>query len=238
MHGNFNPIRNIFRAAGQAASGKRGTTARSKTAGPPGPGGTARRARAAKRRMLLRAVGAALRGIAARTTSTSAASFVASRCDSALNFVQHRGFGALSIAIQKWAATGPTQHKTLLNHAATENRLALPAEPINVPVRTLIKFTMSKGKRRTVKTVVKRFYRLHWGIWIRTYAGRHNKLWTKSNSRRKRLREHVFCNSQQSTLLDKMTSKYWKRRHYYVDDPYEPYHNREEFWITRRQPLP
>lgn len=30
LHGNFNPIRNIFRAAGQAASEKRGTAARGK----------------------------------------------------------------------------------------------------------------------------------------------------------------------------------------------------------------
>ncbi|XP_011872047.1 PREDICTED: 39S ribosomal protein L35, mitochondrial [Vollenhovia emeryi] len=186
---------------------------------------------------MLRAVGAALRGIAARVTSTSTASCIAPRCNPVLNSVQHRGFGALSIAVQKWAV-GLTQQKSLLNHAATENRLALPAGPINVPARTVIKFSMTKGKRRTVKTVLDRFYRLHWGIWIRTMAGRHNKLWTKSSARKKRLRRHVFCNATQSTMLDKMTSKYWRRRHYYVDDPYEPYHNREEFAITRKKPLP
>lgn len=185
---------------------------------------------------MLRAVRATLRGITARVTS--ATSCVAPRCNPVLNSVQHRGFGALSIAVQKWAAVGPAQHKTLLNHGATENRLALPAQPINVPVRTVIKFTMSKGKRQCVKTVPQRFYRLHWGIWIRTKVGRHNKLWTKSAARRKRLRQHVFCNATQSTLLDKMTTKYWRRRHYYIDDPYEPYHDREEFSITRRKPLP
>ncbi|XP_018313442.1 39S ribosomal protein L35, mitochondrial [Mycetomoellerius zeteki] len=187
---------------------------------------------------MLRAVSAALRGIAARATSTNATNCITSKCDSILNSIQHRGFGTLSIAVQKWAAVGPTQHKTLLNHAATENRLALPAKPINVPVRTVIKFTMSRGKRQTVKTVLTRFYRLHWGIWIRTRSGRHNKLWTKTSARKKRLRKHVFCNATQSTLLDKMVSKYWKRRHYYIDDPYEPYHDREEFSITRRKPLP
>ncbi|KYM99577.1 PREDICTED: 39S ribosomal protein L35, mitochondrial [Cyphomyrmex costatus] len=186
---------------------------------------------------MLRAVSAALRGIAARVTSTNATNCITSRCDPLLNSIQQREFGALSIAVQKWAAVGPTQHKTL-NHAVTENRLALPTEPINVPVRTVIKFSMSRGKRQTVKTVLKRFYRLNWGIWIRTRSGRHNKLWTKSTSRKKRLRKHVFCNATQSTLLDKMVSKYWKRRHYYVDDPYEPYHDREEFIITRKKPLP
>ncbi|KAG5317667.1 RM35 protein, partial [Pseudoatta argentina] len=178
-----------------------------------------------------------LSGIVART-STNATNCITSRCNPVLNSIQHKEFGALLIAVQKWAAVVPTQHKTLLNHATTENRLALPAEPINVPIRTVIKFTMAKGKRQTVKTVLKRFYRLHWGIWIRTRTGRHNKLWTKSVSRKKRLRRHVFCNATQSTLLDKMVSKYWKRRHYYVDDPYEPYHDREEFRNTRRNPLP
>ncbi|XP_077259446.1 mitochondrial ribosomal protein L35 [Temnothorax americanus] len=190
---------------------------------------------------MLRAVSAALRGVAARATSnTSVLNCVASRCNPVLKSIQHREFGALSIAVRKWAAVGPMQHKTLLNHAATENRLGLPAaEPVtNVPVRTLIKFSLTSGKRKTVKTVIDRFYRLHWGIWIRTRSARHNKLWTKTTARKKRLRRHVFCNATQSTLLDKMTSKYWRRRHYYIDDPYEPYHNREEFMITRKNPLP
>lgn len=53
-------------------------------------------------------------GIAARATNTSAANCIASRCDPVLNSIQHRGFGALSIAVQKLAAIGPMQHKTLL----------------------------------------------------------------------------------------------------------------------------
>ncbi|KAL0131999.1 hypothetical protein PUN28_000045 [Cardiocondyla obscurior] len=187
---------------------------------------------------MLRVVSSALRGIAARATSTSIVSHTVSKCSPFLTSMQGREFGALSIAIQKMSAVYPTQHKTLLSRETAENRLALPAEPINVPVRTLIKFSKKKGTRKCVKTVLSRFYRLHWGIWIRTRSGRHNKLWTKSASRRKRLRTHVFCNAQQSTLLDKMTCKYWRRRHYYVDDPYEPYHSREEFSITRRNPLP
>jgi large subunit ribosomal protein L35 len=35
-----------------------------------------------------------------------------------------------------------------------------------------------------------------------------------------------------------MVTKYWKRRRYYVDDPYEPYHTREEYSCTRKKPLP
>ncbi|XP_012220442.1 large ribosomal subunit protein bL35m [Linepithema humile] len=184
---------------------------------------------------MLRVVGAALRGIAARATNAEVTTAIVSKCSPTLNYTQYRGFGALSTLVQKWTTIGSTQHSTLLNHTITENRLA---EPINVPIRTITKFSMTKGKRRTVKTVLQRFYRLNWGIWIRTRAGRKKHLWKKSSARKKRLREHVFCNATQSTLLDKMVSKYWRRRHYYVDDPYEPYQEREEFLITRRKPLP
>ncbi|KAK0089109.1 hypothetical protein PV325_009140 [Microctonus aethiopoides] len=107
---------------------------------------------------------------------------------------------------------------------------------VNVPSRSVIKFTRSRGKRQTVKTVLRRFYRLNWGIWIRTKAGRHRRFWTKSPARKRRCRQHVFCNSTQSWLLDKMVSPYWRKPKYWVDDPYTPYHTREEFWITRKSP--
>lgn len=227
MHGNFNPIRNIFRVAGQAASGKRGTTAQNSWS----PTGR----NCAKRRML-RVVCTALRGIAVRATSANATSAVISNPVS--SYTQRRTFRALSAIVQKWVTIGqPAYHKTLLNHATTENCLVPPVGLVNVPARTVTKFSLTKGKRKTVRAVTDRFYRLNWGIWIRTKAGRRKHLWRKSSARKKRLREHVFCNATQSTLLDKMVSKYWRRRHYYVDDPYEPYHEREEFMLTRKKPL-
>lgn len=75
------------------------------------------------------------------------------------------------------------------------------------------------------------------GIWIRTKCGRQKKMWKKPAARKRRLRQHVFCNAKQSTLLDKMTTKYWKKRRFYPDDPYEPYHDREEFPYTRKTPI-
>ncbi|XP_055631828.1 39S ribosomal protein L35, mitochondrial [Toxorhynchites rutilus septentrionalis] len=105
------------------------------------------------------------------------------------------------------------------------------------PSRTVIKFSRQKGKRKTVKAVIKRFKRLDWGGWIRTKAGRHKHLWKKSAARKRRLRQHVFVNSQQATLLDKMVTKYWKRPKHYINDPYTPYHTREELRETRRNPL-
>ncbi|XP_063238047.1 large ribosomal subunit protein bL35m [Bacillus rossius redtenbacheri] len=104
--------------------------------------------------------------------------------------------------------------------------------------RTVTKFSRQKGKRRSVRAVVQRFYRLHWGGWIRTRAGRHRFLWKKKDSLKRRHRQHVFCNATQSRLLDKMVTKFWRKPRFYVDDPYEPYHTREEYYVTRKKPLP
>ncbi|XP_014471484.1 PREDICTED: 39S ribosomal protein L35, mitochondrial [Dinoponera quadriceps] len=186
---------------------------------------------------MLRVLSAALRGVAARTVSTITVNPAVPAYNCIASYTQYRAFGALSSIAQRWAAIGPVQQKTLLSRA-TENLPPVPVEPINIQVRTVVRFSLSRGKRQTVKTVLKRFYRLNWGIWIRTKSGRHKHLWKKSAARRKRLRQHVFCNATQCKLLDKMVNKYWKRPRYYVDDPYTPYHSREEFPFTRRKPLP
>lgn len=59
-----------------------------------------------------------------------------------------------------------------------------------------------------------------------TQAGYKKKLWKKLAARKKRLREHVFCNKTQCKLLDKMTTAFWKRRNWYLNDPYLKYHDR------------
>ncbi|KPP58156.1 hypothetical protein Z043_124040 [Scleropages formosus] len=94
------------------------------------------------------------------------------------------------------------------------------------PVRSLTYYSLKKGKRKTVKSVVRRFLRLHCGLWLRRKAGYKKKLWKKKSVRKKRLREHVFCNGTQSKLLDKMTTSFWKRRNWFLNDPYQKYHQR------------
>ncbi|KAM6912261.1 large ribosomal subunit protein bL35m [Xenentodon cancila] len=94
------------------------------------------------------------------------------------------------------------------------------------PSRSLTYYSVKKGKRKSVKAVTHRFMRLHCGLWIRRKAGYKKKLWKKMPARRKRLREIVFCNKTQSRLLDKMTTSFWKRRNWYVNDPYLRYHDR------------
>lgn len=115
--------------------------------------------------------------------------------------------------------------------------LKLTANPAVSQVRTVTKFSMGSGKRKSVKTILRRFYRLDWGIWIRTKTGRHKKLWKKSKRLQRRLRQHVFCNSTQSNMLDKMVTARWRKRKYFVDDPYSHYHERETFWATRKKPI-
>ncbi|XP_026478952.1 39S ribosomal protein L35, mitochondrial [Ctenocephalides felis] len=103
--------------------------------------------------------------------------------------------------------------------------------------RDLTKFSLRRGKRKSVKAVTRRFFRLNWGGWIRTRIGRHKRLWKKSPALRKRLKEHVFVTGTQSWLLDSMVTKYWRKPKYYVDDPYEPYHKREVYCKTRMKPF-
>lgn len=113
---------------------------------------------------------------------------------------------------------------------------ALSAAPPQLQFsRSVTKFSLKKGKRKSVKAVLKRFMRLDWGGWIRTRQGRHKKMWKKTNSLKRRLRQHVMVNSTQAWLLDKMVTQFWRRPKHYVDDPYRPYHSREEFVATKKE---
>ncbi|NWH77277.1 RM35 protein, partial [Piaya cayana] len=94
------------------------------------------------------------------------------------------------------------------------------------PARTVTYCSLRKGKRKTVKSVIDRFLRLHNGLWVRRQSGYKKKLWKKSASQKKRLRDMILCTRTQCKLLDKMTTSFWKRRNWYVDDPYQKYHDR------------
>ncbi|XP_010765313.1 large ribosomal subunit protein bL35m [Notothenia coriiceps] len=94
------------------------------------------------------------------------------------------------------------------------------------PSRSLTYVSLKKGKRKSVKSVTERFMRLHCDLWIRRKAGYKKKQWKKMPARRNRLREHVFCNKSQTKLLDRMTTSFWKRRNWFVNDPYLKYHDR------------
>ncbi|XP_076166742.1 mitochondrial ribosomal protein L35 [Ptiloglossa arizonensis] len=187
---------------------------------------------------MLRIVSTVVRGIVARTNFVGLTNSLIPKQYPLAHSVQQRYFGALSSVINSWNNVGSIESKAILSQIHAENVIPSSVLPVTIPTRTVTKFSLKKGKRKSVKTVLKRFYRLNWGMWIRTCAGHRSKRWRKSSNRRRRQKRHVFCNSTQCTLLDKMVTKYWKRPHYYVDDPYNPYHKRNEFPLTRRIPLP
>lgn len=169
-------------------------------------------------------------GVATTTAVCAApvASAVAATFRPAAALIARRAYSLLTAAApQPHVAARP------LLAAVLGSGLPLAAQP----VRTVTKFSLRKGKRKTVKAVVKRFLRLDWGGWIRTRQGRNKKMWRKTGNLKRRLRQHVLVNAQQSWLLDKMVTPFWRRPRHYVDDPYRPYHSREEFVTTRRQPI-
>ncbi|XP_026162608.1 large ribosomal subunit protein bL35m [Mastacembelus armatus] len=128
---------------------------------------------------------------------------------------------AAAVRVPVWAAAGQTPRYNILQRVS-----ALLPSVTKHPTRNLTYYSLKKGKRKSVKSVTERFMRLHCGLWIRRKAGYKKKLWKKKPARRKRLREHVFCNKTQCRLLDKMTTSFWKRRNWYVNDPYLKYHDR------------
>ncbi|KAH9520138.1 mitochondrial 54S ribosomal protein YmL35 [Bulinus truncatus] len=74
--------------------------------------------------------------------------------------------------------------------------------------------------------VINRFYRLHWGAWIRCFGGRFRRLYQKKDSKRWMLKQHVFCTKSQCRKLDTLVTAKWREPKYYADSPYEPYHVR------------
>lgn len=137
-------------------------------------------------------------------------------------------------AVSKRTFSLLTSHSGLgLTRSADLTRFVapVPAAPATnvMPCRTLIKFCYRYGKRKIVKTATHRFFRLHWGGWIRARCGRHKKLHQKRSNRKRRLRQHVLLNSTQSFLIDKMVNRAFRKPKYYINDPYEPYHTRDFF---------
>ncbi|XP_033322350.2 mitochondrial ribosomal protein L35 [Megalopta genalis] len=187
---------------------------------------------------MLRIVSTAVRGIVARANIGAVTNSLVFKQYPSTQHAQERCFGAFSSIINKWHNIGTIESETVLCQKRVGNIIPSTVSSNLTSARTITKFSKNKGKRKSCKAVLKRFYRLNWGIWIRTRAGRSRKLWAKKANRKRKLRQHVFVNATQSTLLDKMVTMYWKRPHYYPEDPYNPYHEREEFPFTRKKPVP
>lgn len=156
-----------------------------------------------------------------RSTALSGAVKIATaRCQPMQEAVSKRTFSLLS----SYNGNGITNPASLTRFVAP-----VPLAPSTniMPCRTLIKFDIQHGKRKELQAAKDRFFRLHWGGWIRARCGRHKKMHQKSSNRKRRLRQHVMLNATQSMLIDKMVSAKFRRPKHYINDPYEPYHTRD-----------
>lgn len=75
-----------------------------------------------------------------------------------------------------------------------------------IPTRTITYYSRRKGKRKTVKAVIRRFRRTGSGKWKRWQAGKNHFNSKKTSKRRSRLRRYVICNKQQTKMLNKMVN--------------------------------
>lgn len=92
--------------------------------------------------------------------------------------------------------------------------------------------TVYKGfyddKRHGDPRAFDRFYRLNWGGWIRAVGGRGSGQWKKTGSWRWWTSQHVFCSERQSRQLEQMFEQKYRKKTFFVDDPYEVYEERED----------
>jgi len=82
-------------------------------------------------------------------------------------------------------------------------------------------------KRHTNPQCLHRFYRLNWGGWIRARGGRGTKSWQKSGEHMWWTKQHILCSDRQAEQLEKTFEKKYRKKTFFVDDPYEIYESRD-----------
>lgn len=81
-------------------------------------------------------------------------------------------------------------------------------------------------KRHNDPRGLERFYRLNWGGWIRARGGRGSRSWQKTGPNMWWTKQHVLCSERQSEQLEKMFEQKYRKKTFFVDDPYEIYEER------------
>lgn len=93
-------------------------------------------------------------------------------------------------------------------------------------------------KRHNDPRALDRFYRLNWGGWIRARGGRGRGMWRKTGNKMWWTKQHVLCNAHQSEQLEKMFEQKYRKKTFFVDDPYEIYEKRNlEFLPIGHRPF-
>ncbi|CAL1297346.1 unnamed protein product [Larinioides sclopetarius] len=130
----------------------------------------------------------------------------------------------------------------MLPSCSTQNSSAKPilaVSSLNTNLtRNVTKYSLKTGKKTSVNAVLRRFFRLHNGLWIRRRAGCHKRLWKRNANEKYNLQQHVVCTKTQCLMLDRMITRYWQKPKYFLDDPFEPYHKRNNFdYVYPYRPL-
>lgn len=86
-------------------------------------------------------------------------------------------------------------------------------------------------KRHNEPRALDRFYRLNWGGWIRARGGRGSGMWKKKAPEMWWSKQHVFCSERQTEQLEKMFEQKYRKKKYFVDDPYEIYEKRNHEFL-------
>ncbi|XP_054714743.1 39S ribosomal protein L35, mitochondrial-like [Uloborus diversus] len=161
-------------------------------------------------------------------TLLKAASSCVKNVAAAINPLNHQKylFTNFSQCVNKYNI--PLKPRSLFSNLDSKSLLPVAVNNFNSS-RTVTKFSLKTGKRKSVQAVLTRFYRLNSGLWIRRRAGCHKRLWRKSDYQKYHGKEHVFCTRAQCIMFDKMITNYHKKRKYYIDDPFEPYQVRHNY---------
>ncbi|GBN15288.1 39S ribosomal protein L35, mitochondrial [Araneus ventricosus] len=155
------------------------------------------------------------------------------------------GITSKSSSFSTWKYVTPITSRLQTNiqpSLSTQNSSARPLLAVNSlnadPTRNVTKYSLKTGQMRSVNAVLARFFRLHNGLWIRRRAGCHKRLWRRNAREKNGLQQHVVCTKTQCLMLDRMITSYWKKPKYFLDDPFEPYHKRNNFdYVYPHRPL-
>lgn len=86
-------------------------------------------------------------------------------------------------------------------------------------------------KRHGDPRALDRFYRLNCGNWIRARGGRGTGMWKKTGDKMLWTKQHVMCTERQCKQLEQMFEQKFRKKTFFVDDPYEAYEERETEFV-------
>lgn len=82
-----------------------------------------------------------------------------------------------------------------------------------------------EGEREPLQAAVDRYKRLDFGTYVRTWTGKSNRKYKKTEAELWQAEQHMFAWKEFVPKLEKMFTHDIKRKRYFPDDPWEKYNN-------------